>query len=238
MGRIAGHFEWDDERLTPGQRVGGGLAQNLFDDDGNLRGHARFIPDDTAGVGDFSVDSGQPVTSTQGDRADWKVELVVALVRELAPIVLEKFLTDGMPVVVRVWKQNILPFLDTRYRALRARIPHLRKKPMYPDIEILPAIDDDDDSPIESKNVSLADDGDTRRLMAIAAAFAFIEEQWEGLSRPDQVTRQMIDSMKAEVSGLSKEDLRVLCESVPSRVTPIQAQQLSLVSAPQWAVEQ
>jgi len=45
MGRIKGHYEWDDDRLTPGQKKEGGLHQNLFDSEGNLKGSARFIPD-------------------------------------------------------------------------------------------------------------------------------------------------------------------------------------------------
>ena len=36
MARISGHYEWDDDELTPGQRKGGGLHQNLFDGEGKL----------------------------------------------------------------------------------------------------------------------------------------------------------------------------------------------------------
>ena len=46
MGRIKGHYEWDDDDLTPGRKKEGGLHQNLFDGEGNLKGSARFIPDD------------------------------------------------------------------------------------------------------------------------------------------------------------------------------------------------
>lgn len=46
MGRIKGHYEWDDDDLTPGQKREGGLHQNLFDSEGNLWGSARFVPDD------------------------------------------------------------------------------------------------------------------------------------------------------------------------------------------------
>lgn len=46
MGSIRGRYEWDDDSLEPGQRKDGGLHQNLFDEDGNLRAHARFVPDD------------------------------------------------------------------------------------------------------------------------------------------------------------------------------------------------
>src|SRR6478672_6246261 len=46
MGRIKGHYEWDDDQLAPGQKKEGGLHQNLFDSEGKLKGSARFIPDD------------------------------------------------------------------------------------------------------------------------------------------------------------------------------------------------
>jgi hypothetical protein len=45
MGRIRGHYEWDDDNLSPGRNKGGGLHQNLFDADGKLKGSARFVPD-------------------------------------------------------------------------------------------------------------------------------------------------------------------------------------------------
>lgn len=45
MGQQRGTFYWDDDSLSPGNRSDGGWSQNLFDDDGNLRGHARFVPD-------------------------------------------------------------------------------------------------------------------------------------------------------------------------------------------------
>lgn len=44
MARIAGHYEWADDDLTPGRKREGGLHQNLFDARGNLKGSARFVP--------------------------------------------------------------------------------------------------------------------------------------------------------------------------------------------------
>lgn len=44
MGRIKGYYVWEDDSLTPADRKNGGLHQNLFDQNGNLKGHARFVP--------------------------------------------------------------------------------------------------------------------------------------------------------------------------------------------------
>ena len=46
MGRIAGHYEWDNDDLRPGRKSEGGLHQNLFDSDGALQGSARCVPDE------------------------------------------------------------------------------------------------------------------------------------------------------------------------------------------------
>src|SRR6188472_2472863 len=45
MAKIHGTYEYNDD-LTPGKKKEGGLHQNLFDSDGNLKGSARFIPDE------------------------------------------------------------------------------------------------------------------------------------------------------------------------------------------------
>ena len=47
MGRIKGHYEWDDDNLTPGRKKEGGLHQNLYRD-GELKDSARFTPDATS----------------------------------------------------------------------------------------------------------------------------------------------------------------------------------------------
>lgn len=46
MGRIAGHYVWDDDSLRPGESAKGGLHQNLFDANNHLAGSARFVPAD------------------------------------------------------------------------------------------------------------------------------------------------------------------------------------------------
>ncbi|MBI9001360.1 hypothetical protein M0E87_12260 [Corynebacterium sp. CCM 9185] len=45
MGKIYGHYEWDDSVGSPGRREDGSLHQNLYNEDRVLAGHARFVPD-------------------------------------------------------------------------------------------------------------------------------------------------------------------------------------------------
>lgn len=44
MGRIEGHYEADDDELTPGHKKDGGLHQNLFDSDGKTQGPRSVRP--------------------------------------------------------------------------------------------------------------------------------------------------------------------------------------------------
>ena len=54
MGQQRGTYYWDDDSLSPGNRSDGGWSQNLFDDGGNLRGHARFVPDPDSDDNDYA----------------------------------------------------------------------------------------------------------------------------------------------------------------------------------------
>lgn len=60
MGQQRGTFYWDDDSLSPGTRSDGSWSQNLFDDDGSLRAHAKFMPD-------FGPDSTESTYSPYGD---------------------------------------------------------------------------------------------------------------------------------------------------------------------------
>ena len=63
MARIVGHLEWDDDSLRPGQKKEGGLHSTLFDGEGHLKGHARFMP----GVDDDEGDDESYDDDDEGD---------------------------------------------------------------------------------------------------------------------------------------------------------------------------
>jgi hypothetical protein len=110
MGRIKGHYEWDDDDLTPGRKKEGGLHQNLFDSEGNLRGSARFIPDD----GDD-----EPLTVTQTvfvhiderrDQEDWRYEAL----SQLAVYLINEGIPKAKPYVEQWWRELARPAIDAR----------------------------------------------------------------------------------------------------------------------------
>lgn len=65
MARIRGTYEYDDDDLTPGKKKEGGLHQNLFDEQGNLKGSARFIPDEDQPEEDYGSDYVDPYYAAQ-----------------------------------------------------------------------------------------------------------------------------------------------------------------------------
>src|SRR5689334_3267727 len=86
MGRIKGHYEWDDDGLIPGQKKEGGLHQNLFDGEGKLKGSARFVPDDGS-EDDFVVTENvfldaeqRRLTREQEERAEFIAEVLFHLI--------------------------------------------------------------------------------------------------------------------------------------------------------------
>ncbi|MFE4620496.1 hypothetical protein ACFRJ7_30785 [Streptomyces sp. NPDC056747] len=124
MASVSGRFEYPDG-LTPGQSKDGGLHHNLYDDQGNLVGHGKFIPDgegeeDSAneppplffGEGECGCES----DSQSRERLDPE-EIAEAL------IMLIKFAAWTAPRLKKWWKYQALPFV----KSARSRISRTRK---------------------------------------------------------------------------------------------------------------
>lgn len=115
MGRIAGHYEWDDDALRPGQRDEGGLHQNLFDEHGHLKGHARFIPSDDDGDEPLIITHTVYVPAEERrDEVDL-VELIENVVKLL------EFAVETAPVVIRWWQETAQPAIQARRERRNAK---------------------------------------------------------------------------------------------------------------------
>lgn len=104
MGVIRGKYVWSDDSLRPGKKSGGGLSQNLYDTEGNLRAGATFIPSD-------EDDEPMVVTETVYVPTDERREpgiqdaIARAVVEALAPHV-EQAVRRGGAVVAGWWKER------------------------------------------------------------------------------------------------------------------------------------
>lgn len=129
MARIHGTYEYDDDGLTPGKKKEGGLHQNLFDGEGNLRGSARFIPDDEQPEGDFGSVYWDPYFAAQlaaeaeveerrREREQQEnAELLLKVLKILGNIAYEK----AKPRALELWREEFGPAVQARRdaRALR-----------------------------------------------------------------------------------------------------------------------
>ncbi|MDJ0105418.1 hypothetical protein QM646_03315 [Rhodococcus erythropolis] len=108
--RIRGFYEYDDDDLTPGKKKEGGLHQNLFDDDGSLKGHARFIPHE---------DPDPVVTYRPVDLRDKEHERRRARHQEEIAELLADFVkilvVQATPHAKRLWHEKARPVLEARY---------------------------------------------------------------------------------------------------------------------------
>lgn len=128
MARIHGTYEYDDDDLTPGKKKEGGLHQNLYDDDGNLKGNARFIPDDDQPEKDYGSDYVDPYYAAQlaaeAEAEERRRERERQENAELIARVLTFLATDGYekakPHAQRLWREKLAPAVQAR-REARAR---------------------------------------------------------------------------------------------------------------------
>ncbi|MEW1697829.1 hypothetical protein [Streptomyces sp. NPDC091278] len=123
MASVSGRFEYPDG-LTPGQSKDGGLHHNLYDAQGNLVGHGKFIPDGESDGGSkaeppplfFGASECDCESDSRPQERLDPEEIVEAL------IILIKFAAWTTPRLKRWWKDQALPFAkSTRSRFSRTR---------------------------------------------------------------------------------------------------------------------
>lgn len=114
--RIHGTYEYDDD-LTPGKKKEGGLHQNLYDGEGNLKGNARFIPDDDQPQEDHGsvyvdpYDAAQLAAEAEAEERQRERERQENF--ELIVTVL-KILVVAYPHVQRLWRAKLSPAVQAR----------------------------------------------------------------------------------------------------------------------------
>lgn len=125
MPSIPGRYEYDDDDLTPGKSKEGGLHQNLFDEDGHLKGSARFVPDD-----DSESDSDRSETvfvyldeqhSHRSKEEEW-AELLSQVVE------LTILITRAAPHAKRFWVQTARPIVRSRIDWVARRRTERRRR--------------------------------------------------------------------------------------------------------------
>ena len=237
MGQQRGTYCWDDDSLTPGKRSSGGWSQNLFDEDGNLREHARFIPDpDSDDENSDSLPNSESETfvSTEKRRQtagsdDPEYEnysddfLNKALLALLGAAVIAGVVYYVAPRVKMWVDKTALPFIKNKFSKRHI----LRSKEA--DAEITPENDEKNNYPtalseqqlpcltnvpfqIPEKRQKMSNEEAKARLIAAAAARLFAEEQLELISRSEIVDATNIEALQKQLAEFPHEMLEALLQ--------------------------
>lgn len=170
MAKIEGYFEYPDD-LTPGRSKDGGIHHNLYDEDGRLVEHGRFVPHERPeSAHDFEAsDSRARGSHSTAEEDDEIAGILIALV--LVGIIAA---AQSAPHLKRWWIERALPaFRTTANRVLR-RADRDGRAP-EPRDEAQATSETSGSAGHAKEGMSSAEARD--RVMAVALARQFIEEQ-------------------------------------------------------------
>lgn len=139
MGQQRGTYYWDDDSLSPGNRSDGGWSQNLFDDDGNLRGHARFVPDPDSDDNDYAYSpyDDPPMfmsSETRRESEDEDDSPIIDLLAEVLAQALVQLIEDAAaagfayaaPRVKKWAEETALPFIADKLGSVKGKLDGVR----------------------------------------------------------------------------------------------------------------
>lgn len=218
MGRIPGYFEWDDDDLTPGQKKEGGLHQNLFDEDGKLKGSARFIPSDE----DFSdplVVTEKVYVPVEERRKSKEQQELEDTIAELTTALILKGITKAKPHVQHWWRESFQPFVKRQWSSLRRNEPSVKSSVAVPVEEIGQESVQESSSAFALQDVErprMSSAEAQARMLAAIAAQAFSDEQMRLVNSSEIVDEDDVDSVREAISKMPPE---IVAELVKRMVT-------------------
>lgn len=140
MGQQRGTYYWDDDSLSPGNRSDGSWSQNLFDEDGNLRAHARFVPDPESfddGDCSYSPYDDRPMfmsSETRWESEDEDDSPVIDLLAEVLAQAVVQLIEDAAaagfayaaPRVKKWAEETALPFIAGKLGGVKGKLDGVR----------------------------------------------------------------------------------------------------------------
>ncbi|KGN40833.1 hypothetical protein [Knoellia aerolata] len=219
MGSIRGHYEWDDDDLTPGRKKEGGLHQNLFDSDGNLKGSARFVPDDGVEHEPLVVTETVFITVEERRRTEADEQFEEA-VRELLKLAIGYGIGKAKPHVSRWLRESAQPAIE----AQRAKVVARRRRRQLrrageavaleiPDEAVAEPLQEVAEAADENRpDMSLAE-AQARYLAAIAAK-AYSEEQLRLVNGANIVNGDGMAELKRSLAEIPTEHVVGVIETM------------------------
>ncbi len=214
MGRIKGHYEWDDDDLTPGQKKEGGLHQNLFDNEGNLKGSARFIPDGGSEPEPPIVTETVYIPVEQRRRTKEEEELEQAIA-DLVSHLIGRGIAKAKPLVDQWWRETARPAIDAQREKMLERRSRRRAQKNLAIVEgtvVEPSQDLAEASEVARPNMSSAEA--QARYLAALAARAYSDEQMRLVTSANIVDGEGLAELKRSLAELPSDQVKSLLEAM------------------------
>lgn len=209
MGRIKGHYEWDDDDLNPGQKREGGLHQNLFDSEGNLKGSARFIPDGSEPEPLVVTETVYvPVEQRRRTREQEELEQAIA---DLVSHLISRGIAKAMPLAKQWWQETAHPaVVDQRARMFerRSRRKAQKKGAAIEGTVVEPSQELSEASEEDHPNMSSAEA--QARYLAALAARAYSDEQMRLVTSANIVDGEDLADLKRSLAELPSNQVKSL----------------------------
>ncbi len=206
MGSIKGHFEWDDDALSPGQSSKGGLSQNLYDDDGGLAGHAHFVPEsDEVEITEYTF---LPIETR---REDVDADLAEALAT-LALAAMVWGTAVAAPHVKHWFQETARPALRVALAKVRLHKPGViegRAQVVQGAVVATPVNAEVVEVLVEARPKMAIGEAQARMIAAVAAQ-AFAEEQLRLVNGADIVTDRPTSDVAQSLRELPEKELKEL----------------------------
>lgn len=217
MGRIAGYYEWDDDSLTPGHKKEGGLHQNLFDDEGNLKGSARFVPseaadEDQAYETDYVTE--RIYVPAEERRLTPEQEELAELVSAVLLVFLAKGIEKAKPRVKKWWTESVRPLVGKQHarisKLLSRRTPTVDSDLVESDRSNGNSVRVSIKTEVSAKRPRMSSAEAQSRYLAAVAAHAFSEEQLSMIRSADVIDTDGFDEVEARIAELPPSEVREL----------------------------
>lgn len=229
VGRIRGHYEWDDDGLTPGRKREGGLHQNLFDKDGNLKGNARFIPS--------GGDEDEPLVITETvyipieqRRRTPEEEAFQQAIADLVSVLIDRGIAKAKPYAQQFWRETARPAIAAQRSRARSA---LRRRSLAKAQRVAPIAEVAVAEP--ASQIATAASGRPRmsraeaqaRYLAALAARAFSDEQMRLVTGAAIIDTHDLSSLERSLAELPAAELRAMLESMATKPTLLDERNLA-----------
>ena len=219
-----GYLEWDDDSLTPGRGKKGGLSQNLYDSDGRLKEHARFIPtgnnndnDNDDSEEDYSITTHVHEEERQSSEAD----TVIIDIAVLAAVAACYGAVVATPHIKRFWKEKVKPFFRSKVKGQKDQ-----RYSVHHDLEaLLVAAKEATDSKVSSESPStdiviakeqptMPIDEAKARLILAEAARAYSDEQLQMVINSHTIDADELEAVCSALMRLPRAELVSIFENM------------------------